>query len=510
MKRLSRFWPALALVVITAIGLAFRLITAHEDVFADELATLWVSTRGGPGDVISTVYTDAEISPPLPFLAAWLSGQFGDGPVLLRLVSLAFGTATIPIVYGLGLRVMDRAGAAVAAAITALAPFMIFYSAEARGYALTMAFLTISTLAALIAVESRRTRWWILYAVAVCAAMYCHYTAVFVLIAQFAWIAWARPQARRPVLIASAAAAVAFAPWLPGVVRDFQSPTTDILATLQPFDLPNVRLSLVHWSISYPYGTVVSARDLPGTLPVIALLVGLAVAAGSVIAARRKIRPVIGREMLQRPGALIVLLALATPVGAALFSLTGVTKVFSTRNLAPSWTYFALALALLLASAALRPRVVASALVLICFAAGALKMPNDRYGRPRYSPAVDYIADRAAPGDVVIDETAVRSPGPLSHLDPLLEPSRKRVRGRASTERRRPFGVFDKVLGSDDAARVAAAAAPGKRVFAVTDIQGGDHLVGLPRGYRLVATRRFESIYDVIVKVYEPPPSQRG
>ena len=44
---------------------------------------------------------------------------------------------------------------------------------------------------------------------------------------------------------------------------------------------------------------------------------------------------------------LVVLLAVATPVGAALQSAVG-TNVFRTRSLAPSWPYLALAVAALI------------------------------------------------------------------------------------------------------------------------------------------------------------------
>ncbi len=337
--------------------------------------------------------------------------------------------------------------------------------------------------------------------------MYCHYTAVFVLVAQFAWIAWARPGARKPALIASAAAAAAFAPWAPGLVRDFQSPTTDILAQLQPFDLPHIRLSLVHWSVGHPYGTAVPGRELPGTLAVIAVLVGVAVAAGSVIAARRRVRPVVSAAMLRHPATLIFLLALATPAGAALFSATGVTTVFSTRNLAPSWPYFALALSVLLAWATFRPRVVATVLVLGCFVIGGPKMLLHRFERPRYEPAAEFVDAQAGPGDVVVDESAVVSPGPLSHIDPLLKNARVVVRGRAPQVRSRPFGVLDPKISSVQAARIAAAKAPGERVIVVTDLNGGPSLEGLPRGYRMVASKRFEGAFDVLVKVYDPPAS---
>src|ERR1700751_2137743 len=94
----------LLLVALTAVGLALRLVVAHQSLFADELSTYWIITAHGLGGVLSTVHSDAEITPPLYFVASWLSSQISHAPELVRAPSLIAGTATIPIVYLLGLR----------------------------------------------------------------------------------------------------------------------------------------------------------------------------------------------------------------------------------------------------------------------------------------------------------------------------------------------------------------------------------------------------------------------
>ena len=102
----------------------------------------------------------------------------------------------------------------VAAALTALAPFMIFYSAEARAYSPAIALVLLSSLALLTAVRDPRARWWVAYGAASCAAVYTHYTSLFPLAAQLLWVLWAHPGARKAALLANAGAALAFLPWL--------------------------------------------------------------------------------------------------------------------------------------------------------------------------------------------------------------------------------------------------------------------------------------------------------
>jgi uncharacterized membrane protein len=60
--------------------------------------------------------------------------------------------------------------AVVGCALVALFPFLIFYSTEARPYALLVLLILLSTLALLRAVRAGGLGWWAAYAVFACAA----------------------------------------------------------------------------------------------------------------------------------------------------------------------------------------------------------------------------------------------------------------------------------------------------------------------------------------------------
>jgi len=206
---------------------------------------------------------------------------------------------------------------------------------------------------------------------------------------------------------------------------------------------------------------------------------------------------------------LVFLLALATPVGAALASAIGTTTVFSTRNLAASWPGLALAAGTLVAWTGPRVRIAAAALAIGCFAIGAAKLLDQRYERPNYSAVADFIEGSARPGDVVIDESAVLSPGPLSHLDTVLDPPGPVVRSRAPQERDHPFNVFDRFVTTDAAAGRAVKLAGGRRIFLVTDALGGQ--VDRPLGsYVLDGTRAYSGLLRLVVQEYRDPASPRG
>lgn len=511
----SRALAALAVGVLTAAGLSIRLVVAHQPLFADELSTYWIVTTHDFGGVLSTVHSNAEITPPLYFALAWVSSQISHAPELVRLPSLVAGTATIPLVYLLGRRTVGRAAGLVGAALTAFGPFMIYYSTEARGYGVMMALTVLSTLAMLKAVDGGGRPWWAVYALATVGAAYSHYTCVFVLAAQLLWLLWAHPEARRPALVANAAAVVLYAPWTTGLINDFTSPTSKILSALSPFDATNVRLSLEHWSLGFPYSNVAGLRELPGTPALVLLAAGLALGvAGAAIAARGRA----GAHALQPAPRLVLLLAmaLAVPVCEALVSAVS-THLFAVRNLASAWVPWALLGGALVSSAGPRLRYAAALLVVVGVGIGGFKLLSDRYARPDYRGAASFVQRHAAPGDVVIDRTAVLSPGPLSGLDAAWTPRRRVLRADAPQESDHPFTVFDPVVPPRQAVQKALAAAPGRPVYVVSlfprvpaqaALRGvGDVTAGgdpFPPRYRLTGFRLFPGMLDVAVKVYAP------
>lgn len=498
----TRPLPAAILVgLLTAAGVAIRVAILDQSLFADELSTYWVVSTNGLGGVMSTVHGDAEITPPLAFVASWLATQIDVTRELLRLPSLLAGVATIPAIYLLGLRTVGRSAALVAAALTTLSPFMIYYATEARSYALMMLFVTLSTLAMLVAVDSRRTRWWALYAACSCAAVYTHYTSVFALGAQFLWLMWAHPEARRAAFLASLAAAAAFLPWLAGVRNDFDSPTTEILSFLTPFDVHSVRVSLTHVAVGYPYDTI-GLRELPGDPALVMLGLALLLGLGGLAVAISRVGLGARLRRADRRVVLVVVLALSVPLGEAVLSAIG-TNVFGGRNLAAAWPPFALSLAALLLAAGPRLRYVAMALCLAGFAIAAGKLVlDDRFQRRDYLGVAQFIDRQARPGDVVVD-AAVFSPGPYSSLDVALRRPHRVIRYNSPAQRVRPFGVFDRIVPVEDV--LPRAAAGGGRVFLVVALGDGrasPDTSGFPPGYRVVETRTYPGTHPLRVQVW--------
>lgn len=506
MKRLAEHavaspWTVLVLVIV---GGALRLAVAGQDLYADELATYWVATAHSATGVVETVATTAEITPPLSFLLTWLATRLGESPEIVRLPSLVAGVAAIPLVWLLGRRTVGQQAATLAAALTALSPFMVFYSAEARGYGVLTTLVLLSTLSLLRAVDGGGTRWWVAYSAFVAAAMYTHYTGLFVLLVQAIWALATRPGARRPLIAATAIAALAYVPWLPSVRGDLDSPTTEILSAFYPISLEGVRLTLGHWSVGFPFALPsTSLRDLPGLGPLLMLAVTAAVALHGA-ATRRAVVSANAGPSGAAGVTLVVLLAVATPAGTLLQSAIG-TNVFAVRSLAVSWPYLAVSVAGLVAAARPAPRLVAATLAVSAFAVGAGTMLTDDFRRPDFERLARFADEH--PGAVVVNNAAF-TPGPLTNFEVEGSvPEAPILRLNVPEQMESPFTLVEPRPVPEDIAQRAVAEADGGPIIIISGVPQPAPVLEvvdlLPAGYEATDEERIGGLFEVQAVVYE-------
>ncbi len=413
--------------------------------------------------------TDAEVTPPLSFVLSWAASQLGSGPDLIRLPSLVAGTATIPLVYLVGARTAGRAAGLIASAIVALSPFMIYYAVEARGYALMMAFVVGSTLSMLIALDRGGRGWWGLYGLCSALAMYSHYTAAFPLIAQLAWLLWAHRELWRAALAANLLAFLLYIPWIPGYMADQSSVTIPYVNAFLPFTFHAVRLAIENWAVGYPY---VALRALPGEIW--AALIALGALAAFVFAGLRalespRLRGASLGDVLRTRVALLFALALAAPIGEAIYSAVG-TNVLGARNMNSSLPGLALSIGTVIAAAPLAVGIGAGALVFAGLGVGAVKTTQARYARADNPDIARFIEARWSPGDVVAD-ASVQPVVPLTGLDTYLPQTHREIRFR-QPEGDPPYTLFNPVPKTGEQAAQAARLPPGARLFFV--VTGSD------------------------------------
>lgn len=167
------------LALILAVAAVPRFATLDvQSLWADELFTEWL-IRMPFGDMLSTI-PDTEATPPLYYVVAWAWAKlFGNGEFGLRSLSALAGLSTVAIVYlGAARSVSTRVGL-TAAAVVATNPFLIWYSQEARAYALLVPFAALSFVSFVWALEAPNRRNLTIWAVSSVLALLTHYFGVF-------------------------------------------------------------------------------------------------------------------------------------------------------------------------------------------------------------------------------------------------------------------------------------------------------------------------------------------
>jgi mannosyltransferase len=474
---------------LTLVGLALRAAGLDESLYGDELYTYEVSGRAGLDDVVSGVAGDIEISPPLYFVFAWATAKLGDPQVWLRVPSFLAGVAAIPVVYLLGSRTVGLRAAVVGAALLALSPFAIAYSVEARPYALTLLLTALSTLALLAAVYKGRPHQWALFALASWAALMSHYTAIFPLAAQAAWAVWAHREHLRPLAVAHAAIGAGLLPWLPSFLADRDADFQSAIETVWPFTPSFFLRSLAGGVVGNSY---VGLPEIPGEAALALLAGGLLLALPGASRAISLLR--------RRDTALILMIALAAPVGAALYSLF-FSSVFVPRTLLPSLPALCLVLGLFLTAGPRLLSAAAVAFVIVAMALGAARVVAWN-PKPPFGAVADEIEARSQPGDPVLEYVL-----DFGSLDTELEPPFLLYRDPCRDPATAPLQNVRGELGCTGRAGGFARAArrPARRLFLVVHAGARPSFSEVDRRWRLQEATRFDNhFYPLEVLEYAP------
>jgi mannosyltransferase len=172
----------------------------RQSFWLDELVTVPL-VRKSFGDMVHAI-PHSEATPYLYYVLAWPWARlFGSGEVGLRSLSALAGTATVVAGYGAGASLVSRRVGLIAAALVAVNPFLIWYSQEARSYALVTLFVAVGLwlFGRALAGERRALAGWALLSA---LALATHYFALFVVVPEAVWLV-ARVRDRRRAVAAA-------------------------------------------------------------------------------------------------------------------------------------------------------------------------------------------------------------------------------------------------------------------------------------------------------------------
>jgi mannosyltransferase len=181
-----------ALGALTALGLAVRFASLGvQSYHHDEVITAARVIPGSFHHMLGEV-KGSESNPPLYYVLAWgWAKAFGTGETGLRSLTALFGAATVPVAYLIARELTSRRAGLIAAAMVAVNPMLIWYSQEARSYAVLVFFGALSLLFFARALRTRSGRDLVLWALASALALSSHYFAVFGVGIEAAWLLFA-------------------------------------------------------------------------------------------------------------------------------------------------------------------------------------------------------------------------------------------------------------------------------------------------------------------------------
>jgi mannosyltransferase len=350
--------------VLIVVGAVLRFATlASQSYWTDEATTVH-DIHGSLGQLLHQVHVN-ETTPPLYFVVAWAWAKlFGTGEVGLRSLSALAGIAVIPITYLCGRELVSRWAGLVAAAFAAVSPFMIWYSQEARSYALLAALSGASFLFCARAWRTSARRDFVWWAVFSALGILTHFYAGY-LVAPEAVLLLYRARGRASIAAVGAVAVVQIA-MLPLAISD----TTHPLGWITTFSL---------WTRVQQISIDLGLRTLyESSLVTHGVLIGalLAAACGALIV-------LAGGRDERRGAAFAGGLAAFVVLAPIVLALLGRDYVVP-RNLTPAW----IPLAVVIGAACTVPRArllgagLAVAVIAVFIWGGVQIAQNPEYQRP--------------------------------------------------------------------------------------------------------------------------------
>lgn len=388
--RLAHYGVLAAIVVA---GAALRLTALNrQSLWFDEIDVVVRAQR--PLDQVLRTFVAAGENGPLYniLLALWVR-LAGISEIAVRAPSAVAGVVGILLIYLLGRRVAGSTAGLIAAGLLAISPYHVWYSQEAKMYAMVLLLALASTYALVEALARNQRWWWVAYAAATTLLFYSHVATVLVFAAQSLYAGYtillrrAWPGRARGWLLAVAVLTLPYVPialWalrvIGGQVATWQ-PSVGLWDALKIFA---IKFAINRYTIV----------DQERAAILYALLAGVGLIALAL------------RRQSARWWLLLLSLSVVPVVGLWLVSLR--QSVFSDR-----YAIVALPAYLLLVAAAvawlirhrrLWPLGIVAVFLLISFAWGPLRDVNRSHGAEKedWRSAYAWVADHAQPGDVLL------------------------------------------------------------------------------------------------------------
>ena len=166
------------LAALGVVGAALRMWNLGAESLWQDEAWTWGLAQGNPKDLIFRL-ARFDAHPPLYYFLVQCWGQLSMSDAWIRMLSAVLGTASIPALYRLASGLGGPRAGLIAASLLTLSPYHVYYSREARSYALLflLCLVSLDLLLRLAAAPCRKH--WIVFAALTTAIPLTHYMGVF-------------------------------------------------------------------------------------------------------------------------------------------------------------------------------------------------------------------------------------------------------------------------------------------------------------------------------------------
>ncbi len=219
-------YVGLTLFVVLVVGTALRLYGLNnQSLWADEIWSIFMNRGRSFAEIIAAMRRTDVHPPGYQLLLDVVMRVFGDSPTAVRMLSVIPGSFAVLALHQLGRLLYEARTALIASVLLAVSSMAIYYSQETRSYSWLLLFSIVSSyyFARLFLPTERPggKKEVVIYVALGAALIYTHYYGVLV-IGTHAVVAGLRFafgwRQNRASLMAFLVIAVAYVPWIPGVL----------------------------------------------------------------------------------------------------------------------------------------------------------------------------------------------------------------------------------------------------------------------------------------------------
>ena len=179
--KIIQHYEIIALTILMAIGAFLRLFRVdYKGLWFDEIGQVAMASANSISNVIAG--SNTHLAPPLDYIILHLFIKLGgSSDFVVRMPSVIWGILAIPLLYYFARYMFNKKVAFVATFLLTISPMHIWYSQEARMYSLFMFLSLLSLTFFILAIEKKKTYFWIGFIISMVLNLYTHYFAIFTL-----------------------------------------------------------------------------------------------------------------------------------------------------------------------------------------------------------------------------------------------------------------------------------------------------------------------------------------